>query len=174
MRRRHLRRFISFVCVPFLAACSSGAPSAPTELQIRPVLGETTGTTETCPRPVQVSPTASNVKACSADGTTLYTLGPAAVTGDEVSDTQVQSDASNGYAVVVRFSDSGASAFQALTRQLASQDAPNNQFAFYVRGVVQSSPYVSEEINSGTTEITGFPSESQASQFLIDASNMTP
>lgn len=123
---------------------------------------------------MEASPSASDVRACSADGTILYTLGPAAVTGAEVSDVRVQPDASNGYAVTVTFSDSGASAFQALTRHLAAQAAPRNQFAFYVRGVVQSSPFVSEQINGGTTEITGFPSESQANQFLADASTTTP
>ncbi len=47
--------------------------------------------------------------------------------------------------------------------------SPNNQLAFYARGVVQSSPYVSAAIDSGTAVVTGFANESEANQFVTDA-----
>ena len=156
-------------CVPLLGACSSANRPSPQGIQLRPVLSESQATAASCPEPVQASASASNVRACSADGTVLYTLGAAAVTGDQVADLTVQPGASNGYEVTVRFSDSGSSAFRSLTGELASQDSPNNQFAFYARGVVQSSPYVSAAIDSGTAVVTGFANESEASQFVTDA-----
>ncbi len=133
------------------------------------MLSESLATAESCPKPVQASASATNVKACSADGTILYNLGPAAVTGEQVADLSVQRGASNNYEVAVRFTTSGASALQSLTGELASQDSPNNQLAFYARGVVQSSPYVSAAIDSGTAVVTGFANESEANQFVTDA-----
>jgi hypothetical protein len=136
------------------------------KVEIRPVLTETQVAPGSCPQPVQQPATATGVRACSADGTFLFSLGSAAVTGEQFADLTVQPDASTGFDVAARLTATGASAFRALTSRLATQQSPTNQLAIYAQGLVQSSPFVSAPITGGTALIAGFASETDAHQFV--------
>jgi preprotein translocase subunit SecD len=151
---------------------SSAGPTGPGptgtgfKIEIRPVLTETQAAPGSCPQPDQQPATATDVRACSADGSFLFSLGAAAITGEEFADISVQPDASTGFDVAFRLSPTGASALHALTSRLATQQSPKNQLAIYAQGLVQSSPFVSEPITGGSGLIAGFTSETDAHRFV--------
>jgi len=62
----------------------------------------------------------------------------------------------------MNFNGSGSSAFQKVTKRLASLPSPQNQLAITLDGVVQSAPTVNEEIGTGQAQITGSFTESEA------------
>jgi preprotein translocase subunit SecD len=136
------------------------------KIEIRPVLTETQAAPGSCPQPVQQPATATDVRACSADATFLFSLGAAAVTGEQFEGITVQPDASTGFDVAFRLTPAGAIAFHALTGRLATQQSPRNQLAIYAQGLVQSSPFVSAPITGGNGLIAGFTSETDAHRFV--------
>ena len=156
------------------APTTSPTPSAAAgyRLEIRPVLTLGVATSGSCPSPVQQPGSATGVQACSADGTQVYTLGPAAVTGEEFAGLVAQPDAAgstgpgSGFVVVTRLTDAGSAHLKAVTTTLATQPAPQNQLAFYAGGLVLSAPYVSQPILGGSAVVGGFSSLATAQQFV--------
>jgi preprotein translocase subunit SecD len=107
------------------------------------------------------------VVACGREGDPYkYLLGPSEVQGTQVSsaDASLPSGASVGaWQINMNFNGSGSSAFQKVTKRLASLPAPQNQLAITLDGVVQSAPTVNEEIGTGQAQITGTFTQKEAS-----------
>jgi preprotein translocase subunit SecD len=162
--------FVAAACaVAVVAGCGSSPPPAPA-LQIRPVLAEHQAAAGDCATsPAQQPPSASTVQACTADGQFAFRLGPAALSGAEFTDLAVESSSQGSGAVVSASLDpAGAQAFADLTGALAGKPAPENQFAVYVHGQVQSAPFVQAQITGSQLEIAGFGSTADAQRFLDD------
>jgi len=176
--RRHGRALgvalVMVAAVTMVAGCGSSAtPPGSTvgerDLQLRPVLSTTPLGTASCPSADRdVAASTTPVSACSADGSTLYSLGAAAIVGAQVSSLSVQDSASGGTAEIqVALDDSGTAALANLTKELASRPAPQSQLAIYIHGRAQSAPTVMEPITSGSITITGNFTKAQAQQ-LVD------
>jgi len=146
---------------------STAGPVADVDLQLRPVLSEAPTASCTLPR-VAAPPAKSPVEACSADGTLRYTLGPAAVTGNQVASISVAKSAVVGSPEIdITLDAKGSAALAAITGQLAGNDPTRSQLAVYVHGQVQSSPSVSQSIQGGSVVITGDFTTAQA-QAIVD------
>ncbi len=94
---------------------------------------------------------------CSRDGTTKYVLAPAEVLGNQVSKAAAVLDQQGGagWMVSLTFNGSGTKAFGAMTTRITGLTAPANQAAIVLDGLVVSSPRIVEAINSGSAQITG-------------------
>lgn len=99
---------------------------------------------------------------CSQDGTSKYVLGPAELTGQDLSSAQMgykQSSTgmqTNQPIVQLTFTDEGATKFATVTTRLSAQTTPPaNQFAIVLDGLVISAPTVNEPIPNGMAEISG-------------------
>ncbi|MDT9686389.1 protein translocase subunit SecD [Streptomyces sp. TRM76323] len=104
-----------------------------------------------------VKPTESAV-ACGLNGGVWekYLLGPSEVDGRDVDDAQGVLDPQRGQWIVqLEFSGKGAKKFAAITGRLATQPAPQNQFAIVLDGEVVSAPSVNAAIPGGQAEISG-------------------
>ncbi|MDI5964671.1 protein translocase subunit SecD [Streptomyces sp. SL13] len=97
------------------------------------------------------------IAVCSQDGSTKYLLAPVAVSGKDVSSAQSVYDTQTGagWIVTLGFDSTGNSQFAKVTGQLASQQAPNNEFAIVLDNQVVSSPSVSSAITGGSAQISG-------------------
>ncbi|MEV7400810.1 protein translocase subunit SecD [Streptomyces sp. NPDC091267] len=103
----------------------------------------------------QGSKPTDTVVACSQEGDAKYVLGPAEVSGTEVSSAKANFDQQRGMWIVqMEFSDKGSKQFQSITKKLSTQQEPQNQFAIALDGEVVSAPRVSEAL-SGSAEISG-------------------
>jgi preprotein translocase subunit SecD len=174
--RRNGKVLAVFAGATMLTACASTTPtpqSAPTprprDLQLRPVLAMAPLGNATCPATSHDAASSTTpVSACSADGTTLYTLGAAAVTGNQVSAVSVQDSAGSGTSQIqVTFDHAGTAALATLTTQLAAKSEPQSQMAIYVHGRVQSAPLVMAPITAGVVAIAGNFTKAKAQQ-LVD------
>jgi preprotein translocase subunit SecD len=107
------------------------------------------------------------VVACGREGDPYkYLLGPSEVQGTQVSsaDAALPSGASVGaWQIDMNFNGAGSSAFQKVTKRLASLSPPQNELAITLDGVVQSAPTVNEEIGTGQAQITGSFTQKEAS-----------
>jgi preprotein translocase subunit SecD len=94
---------------------------------------------------------------CSRDGGTKYILAPAEVLGSQVSKAAAVLDqqGGSGWMVSLTFNGDGTKAFGAMTTRITSLPAPANQAAIVLDGLVVSSPRIIEAINSGSAQITG-------------------
>jgi preprotein translocase subunit SecD len=98
---------------------------------------------------------------CSTDGTTKYILGPAEVSGTDISgaSAQLQTNSSGvqltTWEVQLNFTSSGTSKFAKVTERLVSLPAPRNEFAIVIDGTVISSPTTQSAIVGGQASITG-------------------
>jgi preprotein translocase subunit SecD len=94
---------------------------------------------------------------CSRDGVTKYILAPAEVLGSQVSKASAVLDQQSGagWMVSLTFNGSGTKAFGAMTTRITGLTAPANQAAIVLDGLVVSSPRIIEAINSGSAQITG-------------------
>ncbi|MFJ8693700.1 protein translocase subunit SecD [Streptomyces roseolilacinus] len=104
-----------------------------------------------------VKPTEPTV-ACGLNGGVWekYLLGPADVDGKDVDDARGALDPERGiWKVQLEFNSKGAKKFAEITGRLATQAAPQNQFAIVLDGEVVSAPSVSFAIPGGQAEITG-------------------
>lgn len=187
---RGMRALVVVAAIALTAACSSTpsstssgtsrspAPAASSVsgrdigLQLRPVLAADATTGSTCipsgsPIPtVEASPTQSPITACSTDGSIVYSLGPAVVLGDQWESLRL--DDSQGEATIVAVLDpSGSTALTKATADLATEDTPKNQLAFYARGYVVSAPSVTQPIYGGVAVIAGGWTQAEA-QDLVD------
>lgn len=140
-------------------------------LQLRPVLDASgsTGTTCATSSPSTNAPAAQTpVTACSTDGTIVYSLGPAVVTGDQWESLRVVDDPGSQASEILALLDPpGSSAFTQATAQLATESEPRNQIAFYFQGRVESAPSVQQPIYGGQVVI-GSGLDHAGAQALLD------
>ena len=100
---------------------------------------------------------AAPLVSCSRDGASKYILAPAEVEGNQVSKASAVLDNTNGngWMVLLSFNGAGTSAFGHMTTRVTSLAAPQNQAAIVLDGLVVSAPRINEAINSGSAQITG-------------------
>ena len=82
-------------------------------------------------------------------------LGPTELTGNGVDSARSRFSQGQGYAVSVRFTNDGATAFDTLAAASFPKTPPENQVAIALDGVVQSAPAFQAESFSGDVQITG-------------------
>lgn len=98
------------------------------------------------------------IVACGQRGTAWgkWILGPAQVNGQDVKDAKGIIDPQRGaWIVTMQFTDKGADKFAKITGELATKQAPQNQFAIVLDGQVISDPSVSQALTGGNAEISG-------------------
>ena len=105
------------------------------------------------------------VVSCDRGGTAKYILAPAQVLGNMVSKATAAIDQQGaaGWYVSLDFNSEGASKFGALTSSVTGLEAPQNQVAIVLDGLVVSAPRINEAINGGSAQITGSFSQEEAS-----------
>ena len=102
---------------------------------------------------------------CDPTGKEKYLLGPAAIIGERV--VRASSGIPQGqvaHVVTLEFDEAGTSTFSQMTTAMVSKQAPANQFAVVLDGVVQSAPRVQTAITYHPAHTTGsdFTAESAA------------
>nr|WP_281372821.1 protein translocase subunit SecD [Kineococcus aurantiacus] len=103
---------------------------------------------------------------CSQDGTYKYVLGPAELEGTQlVSATSAQATNSQGFTtgswvVRLKFNSAGAEAFSALTTRISTLEAPRNQFAAVLDGLVITAPSVDQRFGADVDIEGSFTQES--------------
>ena len=104
------------------------------------------------------------IVACSRDGGTKYILAGAEVLGRQVSKAAagIATQSGNQWIVTLDFNGEGTSAFGALTSRVTSLAAPLNQVAIVLDGLVVSAPTINEAIPSGSAQISGSFSATEA------------
>lgn len=104
------------------------------------------------------------IVACNRDGTSKFILAPAEVLGDQVSKATAAIDqqGASGWYVLIDFNGEGTKAFGAMTSRVTSLGSPQNQAAIVLDGLVVSAPRINEAINSGSAQITGSFSQTEA------------
>ncbi|MDX2525359.1 protein translocase subunit SecD [Streptomyces europaeiscabiei] len=106
------------------------------------------------------------VVACGQDNGSWskFVLGPVGVDGTEVEKAQALLDTQNGtgWQVVMDFDSKGEKKFADITGQLASQTAPQNEFAIVLDDEVVSHPYVRAAVTGGKAEISGSFTQEEA------------
>jgi preprotein translocase subunit SecD len=107
--------------------------------------------------------------ACDSSGYYKYLLGPALISGTELTAANaVVPQNSVNWMVTLSFNDTGATAFEKVTANLATLSDPKNQFGIVLDKVVISAPKVEETIAGGNAQITG----SFSSQEAADLANV--
>jgi protein-export membrane protein SecD len=91
----------------------------------------------------------------SKDGTVVYVVGPAFLTGVDMKGGRAQfsgGSVSSGWVVVPEFTKEGGEKFREATGELAGNPigSPTRQLAIVVDGVVTSAPAVAEDVNPAT------------------------
>ncbi|MFF3252492.1 hypothetical protein ACFYWP_16125 [Actinacidiphila glaucinigra] len=101
-----------------------------------------------------------------------YLLGPAALSGTEISDAEAVLDtrSTTGWQIRLTFDSGGARKFADLTGRLAAQLSPANQCAMVLDGTVLSAPLVNSAITGGTAVITGNYTRSSAGRLAAQLS----
>ncbi|MFD7260784.1 protein translocase subunit SecD [Streptomyces sp. NPDC059874] len=85
-----------------------------------------------------------------------WVLGPAQVDGQDVKDAKGVVDPQRGmWIVTMQFTDKGADKFAKITGELATKQAPQNQFAIVLDNQVISDPWVGQALTGGNAEISG-------------------
>ena len=104
------------------------------------------------------------VVSCDRGGIAKYILAPAEVLGKQVTQATslIDPQGGSGWYVTLDFDGEGTSKFGAMTSRLTSLPAPQNQAAIVLDGLVYSAPRINEAINTGTAQITGNFSQSDA------------
>lgn len=94
---------------------------------------------------------------CSKGGGEKFILAPAALSGTDIQSAQatLPQQGAGGWQVDLQMTTTGAKKFADVTKQLATQKEPNNQFAIALDGIVESAPRVNEAILGGQAQITG-------------------
>ena len=105
--------------------------------------------------------------ACASDGSLVYSLGPAVVTGTQWDTLRVDDVSVPGTTQIDALLDpSGSSALTQATGELFSNDEPRNQLAVYAEGVVLSAPTVQQPIYGGALVIAGGLTNDEAQALL--------
>jgi preprotein translocase subunit SecD len=97
---------------------------------------------------------------CSTDGGAKYILGPAEVSGDQVSNAisgqqQTQGGSTGIWEVRLNFNAAGTQAFGDVTSRLVALPPPRNQFAIVLDNLVISAPRTLAALVAGNASITG-------------------
>ncbi|WP_423924166.1 protein translocase subunit SecD [Frigoribacterium sp. 2-23] len=98
---------------------------------------------------------------CDTAGTAKYILGPVEVQGSTISDatsglaTNSQGNSTGQWAVNLQFNGQGSKQFSDVTSRLVTQQAPQNQFAITLDGLVITAPSTNSAITDGRAQITG-------------------
>jgi preprotein translocase subunit SecD len=94
---------------------------------------------------------------CDQDGQAKYTLEPAFIRGTEITAAQAQlpQQSAGGWVVTLSFNSDGAAKLAEVSKKLAPQAPPTNQFAIVLDGVVVSAPSFNEPILGGSAQIEG-------------------
>ncbi len=93
---------------------------------------------------------------CDEGQTAKFLLSPAAISGSEL--TTAAAGIPQGqvsWIVTLEFNSIGATAFETVTKDIATRTAPQNQFAIVLDGTVISDPSVSAAIPGGRAQIEG-------------------
>jgi preprotein translocase subunit SecD len=105
---------------------------------------------------------------CSTDGQAMYILGPAELTGTDIGnasaslETNSQGATGINWQVNLTFKNDGPSKFAKVTSRLTTLQAPRNEFAIVLDGLVVSAPRTNEAITGGSAQITGNFTQDQA------------
>ena len=109
------------------------------------------------------------VVACDQQGQAKFVLGPVEVLGQDIDSagsglrTTAQGTFTNEWVTNISFNGEGTAAFRDVTTRLLALEAPRNQFAMVLDGLVISAPSVQNVISDGNAEISGgFTRESAA------------
>ncbi|MFF5362203.1 protein translocase subunit SecD [Streptomyces scabiei] len=110
--------------------------------------------------------TTDTIIACGQDNGawSKFVLGPVGVDGTDVTKAQAVLDTQNGggWKVVMDFNDAGGKKFTEVTKALAAQTSPMNQFAIVLDDDVVSHPQVTSAITGGKAEISGSFTQEEA------------
>ncbi|MFT4108660.1 protein translocase subunit SecD, partial [Propionicimonas sp.] len=102
---------------------------------------------------------------CDDTGTYKYLLGPALISGQQVTKAQAAIPQNSvSYVVTLQFNSQGAADFATVTGHLAQQTSPENQFGIVLDGKVISAPSVSSTISGGQAQIEGSFTQASATQ----------
>ena len=142
---------------PSASGSGSGtaAPTGP-DLQLRPVLSVERAQAGQCPKAdPPTPPKADPATLCTADLTTVLSLGPAVVDGEDVR--SIDAGTIGGANVVrVELDTTGGTALSNETLRLSQQSSPQNWLAVVSHGRVQTAPVVTDPISGGILDLTGF------------------
>jgi len=94
---------------------------------------------------------------CEKDGSYKYVLAPADLIGPDIESATagLPQQGAGGWQVELLMTTEGAKKFATSTQKLSAQQAPNDQFAIVLDGVVISAPSVNEPILGGSAVISG-------------------
>ncbi len=94
---------------------------------------------------------------CEKDGSYKYVLAPADLIGTDIESATagLPQQGAGGWQVELLMTTEGAKKFATSTQKLSAQQAPNDQFAIVLDGVVISAPSVNEPILGGSAVISG-------------------
>ena len=94
---------------------------------------------------------------CEKDGSVKYVLAPADLVGTDIASATagLPQQGAGGWQVDLQMTSEGAKKFADSTTALSAQEAPNDQFAIVLDGVVISAPSVNEAILGGSAVISG-------------------
>ncbi|OJX94385.1 MAG: protein-export membrane protein SecD [Micrococcales bacterium 73-15] len=98
---------------------------------------------------------------CSQDGAAKYVLGPAELTGQDLTGAQMGFQSLQGGGVTnipivqMNFTNAGGQKFAEVTARIKELAQPQNQFAIVLDGLVISAPRVTETIPNGQATISG-------------------
>ena len=153
----------STAVTPSASLTSSAAGKGAQNFQLRPVIAVDTGAAVACPSQIVVAPSPRRPHvACSIDRQTRYALGPALVTGVEVTSATPQQPANSpSWVIAVELTDAGSTALESATRAIYQLKPPRNQVAILVDGFVVSAPAPNGPV-SGGVEISGGFTRQQA------------
>jgi preprotein translocase subunit SecD len=105
---------------------------------------------------------------CSDDGSASYVLGPVEVSGVDIGgasaslETTTQGATGIHWQVNLEFKNDGPAKFAKVTQRLTTLEAPRNQFAIVLDGLVVSAPRTDEAITGGQARISGSFTQAQA------------
>jgi preprotein translocase subunit SecD len=151
-----------------VAPTPSESPTQVLDLQLRPVLDIATATAGQCAATASPPPSPDPVQpaqVCSQDRTLLLSLGPAAVTGTQVTGLDATMT-SRQPQLQVKLDAQGGAALTRVTAEGMTQAPPRNQLALVSHGRVQSAPTISEAIDGSIIVFTGFTSVDDAQKAL--------
>jgi preprotein translocase subunit SecD len=104
------------------------------------------------------------IVSCERTGTSKYILGPAEVLGRQIASATaaINQSTGSGWYILLNFKNDGTKAFGTLTTRVTKLAAPQNEVAIVLDGLVVSAPAIIEAITSGSAQITGSFTQTEA------------